>query len=117
MVICAARGRLRSRTHTGAASECVFLSSFLLSLRCGGHELLRLGNAELARFPGLESLAGASAGGARRVPEDDRRRYTPGETSAFPGVRSSRVGGALMRPQYHHIPIRATGVARTRRIC
>ena len=57
------------------AAQRVLVSPGLLPLRRSGRELLRLRPAEFARLPGAEGVAGAPAGRARRISEDDRRRH------------------------------------------
>ena len=75
------------------AAQRVFVSPGLLPLRRSGRELLRLRPAELAGLPGAEGVAGAAAGGPRRVSEDDRRRHRCSRgtsISSWPTIRSSR---------------------------
>src|SRR5437588_11306295 len=54
-------------------------------------------------------MAGAAAGGARRVSEDDRRRYVAREAPPSTPRRPSGVRGDNAEPQHHDVSLRAAG--------
>src|SRR6267143_836688 len=116
MALRATGSRLRARAPCRKAAECLLVSPGVLPLRRSSRELLRLRPAEFAGLPGAESVAGAPAGGARRLLEDDRGRYAAREVSPSAPGTPSGVRGDHPEPQHHHVSLCAAGPEATARI-